>query len=45
MAYVFIVMTISIALVFLAGEVAKQVIETGYCWAVEKVKKHRRTEN
>ena len=45
MAYVFMVLTIGLALLFLAGEVVKQLIEEGYCWAVDKVKKHRRTEN
>jgi hypothetical protein len=45
MAYVFMLLTIGLALLFLVGEVVRQLIEAGYCWAVEKVKKHKGTEN
>lgn len=45
MAYVFMLLTIGLALLFLVGEAVRQLIEAGYYWAVEKVKKHKGTEN
>jgi hypothetical protein len=40
MAYVFMLITIGLALIFLMGELASRCIKTAFDWAVTKVNQH-----